>query len=104
MIACFKIYFEFRIIFDISNFELLISFLELSYQFNLSTILRDSNFNDLNLLLNNFSFSKIKHNHLYLSIDAEDLINVVLFLKNNKDTNAIAVKPSRSAIMFLKKF
>ena len=30
--------------------------------------------------------SKIKHNQLYLNIDSEDLISVVLFLKNNKDT------------------
>jgi NADH-quinone oxidoreductase subunit C len=37
-------------------------------------------------LTTKINFSKIKHNHLYLSIDAEDLINVVLFLKNNKDT------------------
>jgi len=27
--------------------------------------------------------SKIKHSQLYLSIDQEDLINVVLFLKTN---------------------
>ena len=37
-------------------------------------------------LTTKINFSKIKHNHLYLSIDAEDLVNVVLFLKNNKDT------------------
>ena len=37
-------------------------------------------------LTTKINFSKIKHNHLYLSIDTEDLINVVLFLKNNKDT------------------
>ena len=30
--------------------------------------------------------SKIKHKQLYLSIDTEDLISVVLFLKTNKDT------------------
>jgi len=37
-------------------------------------------------LTTKINFSKIKHNHLYLNIDTEDLINVVLFLKNNKDT------------------
>jgi NADH-quinone oxidoreductase subunit C len=37
-------------------------------------------------LTTKINFSKIKHDHLYLSIDTEDLINVVLFLKNNKDT------------------
>ena len=30
--------------------------------------------------------SKIKHGQLYLDIDCEDLINVILFLKTNKDT------------------
>ena len=30
--------------------------------------------------------SKIVHEQLYLSIDSEDLPNVILFLKNNKDT------------------
>ena len=30
--------------------------------------------------------SKIKHKQLYLNIDCEDLIDVVLFLKSNKDT------------------
>jgi len=30
--------------------------------------------------------SKIKHKQLYLDIDSEDLISVVLFLKTNKDT------------------
>jgi len=30
--------------------------------------------------------SQIKHKLLYLNIDSEDLISVVLFLKNNKDT------------------
>jgi NADH-quinone oxidoreductase subunit C len=30
--------------------------------------------------------SKIKHKQLYLDIDCEDLINVILFLKTNKDT------------------
>jgi NADH-quinone oxidoreductase subunit C len=30
--------------------------------------------------------SQIKHKQLYLNIDSEDLISVVLFLKNNKDT------------------
>jgi NADH-quinone oxidoreductase subunit C len=30
--------------------------------------------------------SKIKHKQLYLNIDSEDLISVVLFLKTNKDT------------------
>ena len=29
--------------------------------------------------------SKINHSQLYLSIDAEDLIEVVLFLKTNED-------------------
>jgi len=29
--------------------------------------------------------SKIKHNQLYLEIDSEDLINVILFLKTNKN-------------------
>ena len=30
--------------------------------------------------------SKIKHNQIYLEIDNEDLIDVVLFVKTNKDT------------------
>jgi NADH-quinone oxidoreductase subunit C len=30
--------------------------------------------------------SKIKHKQLYLNIDSEDLVSVVLFLKTNKDT------------------
>ena len=30
--------------------------------------------------------SKIKHEQLYLDIDCEDLINVILFLKTNQDT------------------
>ena len=30
--------------------------------------------------------SEIKHNQLYLEIDSEDLIDVVLFVKTNKDT------------------
>ena len=30
--------------------------------------------------------SKIKHNHLYLNIDANDLVNIMLFLKTNKNT------------------
>ena len=30
--------------------------------------------------------SKIKHNQLYLNIDSEDLLEVTLFLKNNKYT------------------
>ena len=30
--------------------------------------------------------SKILHNQIYLEIDKEDLIDVVLFLKTNKDT------------------
>ena len=30
--------------------------------------------------------SQIKHNQLYLNIDSEDLVSVVLFLKTNKDT------------------
>ena len=30
--------------------------------------------------------SEIKHNQLYLEIDKEDIIDVTLFLKTNKDT------------------
>ena len=30
--------------------------------------------------------SKIKHTQVYIEIDKKDLINVILFLKNNKDT------------------
>ena len=30
--------------------------------------------------------SKIKHNQLYVEIDKEDLIDVILFLKNNEKT------------------
>ena len=30
--------------------------------------------------------SEIKHNQIYLKIDSEDLIDVVLFVKTNKDT------------------
>ena len=30
--------------------------------------------------------SEIRHNQLYLNIDSEDLINVALFIKTNKDT------------------
>ena len=30
--------------------------------------------------------SKIKHNHLYLNIDANDLLDIMLFLKTNNDT------------------
>jgi NADH-quinone oxidoreductase subunit C len=38
---------------------------------------------ELNTKINN---SKIKHKQLYLNIDSEDLIAVVLFIKTNKDT------------------
>ena len=31
--------------------------------------------------------SKIKHNQIFLSIDSEDLIEVILFLKNNNNMN-----------------
>ena len=31
--------------------------------------------------------SKIKHEHIYLNIDAQDLIEIILFLKNNENTN-----------------
>ena len=31
--------------------------------------------------------SKIKHNQIFLSIDNEDLLEVILFLKNNNNTN-----------------
>ena len=30
--------------------------------------------------------SEIKHNQLYIEIDKEDIIDVTLFLKTNKDT------------------
>ena len=30
--------------------------------------------------------SKIKHNQLYLNIDSDDLLEVILFLKNNEET------------------
>ena len=30
--------------------------------------------------------SKIVHEHVYLNIDTEDLLDVTLFLKTNKDT------------------
>ena len=30
--------------------------------------------------------SELKHNQLYINIDKEDLVDVVLFLKTNKDT------------------
>ncbi len=30
--------------------------------------------------------SKLKHNHIYLSIESDDLLEVILFLKNNNDT------------------
>ena len=30
--------------------------------------------------------SKIKHNQIYIEIDKEDLIDVTLFIKTNKDT------------------
>ena len=30
--------------------------------------------------------TEIKHNQLYIEIDKEDLINVTLFIKSNKDT------------------
>ena len=30
--------------------------------------------------------SKILHEHVYLNIDSEDLLDVTLFLKTNKDT------------------
>ncbi len=32
------------------------------------------------------NLSEIKHNNLYIEIDKEDLINVTLFIKTNKDT------------------
>ena len=43
---------------------------------------------DLNKLLNSelttkIDKSEIKHNQIYLEIDKEDLINVVLFIKSN---------------------
>ena len=31
--------------------------------------------------------TEIKHNQLYIEIDKEDLIDVTLFLKTNKNTN-----------------
>ena len=33
--------------------------------------------------------SEIKHNQIYIEIDKEDLANVTLFLKTNKDTKLI---------------
>ena len=32
------------------------------------------------------NISEIKHNQIYLGIDSEDLIDVVLFVKTNKNT------------------
>ena len=37
-------------------------------------------------LTTKINFSEIKHNQLYIGIDKEDLIDVILFLKTNKDT------------------
>ena len=37
-------------------------------------------------LSNKINSSKIKHNHLYLNIDANDLLDIMLFLKTNKNT------------------
>ena len=37
-------------------------------------------------LTTNINLTKIKHNQLYVEIDKEDLIEVTLFLKTNKDT------------------
>ena len=37
-------------------------------------------------LTTKINVSKIAHEHVYLNIDSEDLLDVTLFLKNNKDT------------------
>ncbi len=37
-------------------------------------------------LTTKINYSKILHNQLYLNIDNEDLLDVILFLKTNKDT------------------
>ena len=37
-------------------------------------------------LTTKINLTKIKHNQLYIEIDKEDLIEVTLFLKTNKDT------------------
>ena len=37
-------------------------------------------------LTTKIKLSKIKHEHVYIEIDKKDLIDVILFLKNNKDT------------------
>jgi len=37
-------------------------------------------------LTTKIKLSKIKHDHVYIEIDKKDLIDVILFLKNNKDT------------------
>ena len=49
------------------------------------------NLQDLEKIINSqlttkINNSKIKHNQLYIEIDKEDLIDVTLFLKTNKDT------------------
>jgi NADH-quinone oxidoreductase subunit C len=37
-------------------------------------------------LTTKIKLSKIKHEHVYIELDKKDLIDVILFLKNNKDT------------------
>ena len=37
-------------------------------------------------LATKIKFSEIKHNHLYLNIDCEDLNEVIVFLKNDSST------------------
>ena len=42
----------------------------------------------VNLELNTkINFSRLKHEHLYLNINSENLIDVTIFLKTNKETN-----------------
>ena len=42
----------------------------------------------VNLELNTkINFSRLKHEHLYLNINSENLIDVAIFLKTNKERN-----------------
>ena len=46
--------------------------------------LEKKNNSELNTKINS---SKIKHDQIYLNIDSNDIIDVILFLKNNENTN-----------------
>ena len=42
--------------------------------------------------------TKIKHNQIYIDIDKEDLIDVLLFVKTNKDASLFVLTNSKTSI------